>query len=233
MLAYKFLAAGRVGRFSDFTWPVGDWVETTLPLVACSAGIHACRRHELLDWMDDELWEIELAGEIEETPESLLAQRGRLLRRVDAWTPEAAQELTDDCARRGQALAVLALRRAGHDEEAESLAAADGLLDMHARALVWSAARPGPAALVTAFAADAASLARGRRPEAPALLMAEDADLPKQSSAATAANLAYVTAHVAGLERAGEHPDDGAYDAGFADERKRQLGWLVDRLGLD
>jgi hypothetical protein len=233
MIAFKFLAAGGVGRFSNFMWPVAEWVEAPLPLIACSVGIHACRRHELLDWMDDELWEIEIAGEIQETPESLLAQRGRLVARVDSWTPEVARELTEDCAHRGHALAVRALRRAGHDEEAESLAAADGLLDIHARALVWSAARPGPASIVTAFAADAASLARGRRPDTPALLLADEVDGPKQSEAATAANLAYVTAHVAGLERAGEHAADGAYEAGFADERRRQLAWLVDRLGLD
>lgn len=233
-VAYKFLSAGRVGRFSDFTWPVADWVEAKAPLVACSVGVHACRIHELLDWLDDELWEIELAGEIQETPESLVAERGRLVRRVDAWTPEAARALTHLCAQRGQQLAVRALQHAGFDEEADSVAAADGLLDVHARALVSSEAVPdGPVSLITAFAADVVNLARGRRPDASALAMTDDMRAPRQSDAATAANLAYVTAHVAGLERSGEQPDDGAYDAGFADERARQLAWLVDRLGLD
>ena len=91
MKAYKFLTGGATGRFSDFRWPVptddglGDWVEAGEALEDCRTGVHACTPRQLLDWIDDELWEIELDGEIVEGDAMIVAQRGRLLGRIDAW----------------------------------------------------------------------------------------------------------------------------------------------------
>jgi hypothetical protein len=51
-------------------------------------------------WLDSELWEIELGGEIIEAKRKLVAQRGRLLRLVEGWTPELAREFGRFCARR-------------------------------------------------------------------------------------------------------------------------------------
>jgi hypothetical protein len=231
MQAYKFLAAGGNGRFSGFTWPVGRWVVSDGALAPCLSGIHACRRDQLLDWLDDDLWEIELDGRFEEMPGMLLAERGRLTRRVDAWSAETARALVEDCARRAQQLGARALSRAGMEEAADSLAAADDLLDLHARALTWAAVAPESAAVITGFAADAAGLARGRRPDTPDLGISIAEPGPMQSDAATAANLAFVVAHVAGLEHAAETPGPSSYDLGFATERERQLAWLLDALG--
>lgn len=186
---YKFLAAGSVGRFSGFAWPAGEWVQSDRPLEACTAGIHACRVHELLDWLDDELWEIELAGAVEETSDLLLAERGRLVRRVETWSPETARALTEWCVGRTQEL--------DGDEN------------------------------VTALAADVVSLSHGRRPDTQDLGLALAEPAPAQSPASTAANVAYVAAHVVGVAAGG-----GGYERAFAAERAEQLAWLVDALRL-
>jgi hypothetical protein len=84
--AYKFLEPDGRAPFTGFHWPVGEWVvaETLAP---CSAGIHACRARDLPIWLGPELWEIELDGEIRELPRKLVARRGRLVRRLEGWSP--------------------------------------------------------------------------------------------------------------------------------------------------
>ena len=69
-------------------------------------------------------------------------------------------------------------------------------------------------------------------PEAPDVGVAVDDQRFEQSPAATAANLAFVTAHAAGLEAAVESGDQADYASGFAAERAWQLAWLVERLEL-
>ena len=70
------------------------------------------------------------------------------------------------------------------------------------------------------FAADAEALSKGRRPEE------YGADpLPEVPSAAIAANVGFVVAHAVAMAA------PSGYDAGFAAERRRQLGVLEHRLG--
>jgi hypothetical protein len=104
MTAYKFLRAGSVGPFTGFTWEPGSWVETG-DVSVCERGVHACRVDDLPFWVNDELWEIELGGDVVESGFKVVAPRGRLVRRVDAWTSEAAQAFGDSAAARARALA--------------------------------------------------------------------------------------------------------------------------------
>jgi hypothetical protein len=99
VIAYKFLDAGGVGPFTGFRWPVGEWVEAG-GVDPCVQGVHACRVRDLPVWLGHELWEIELAGEVVEQERKLVGERGRLLRRVDAWDERVAQEFGRFCARR-------------------------------------------------------------------------------------------------------------------------------------
>ncbi len=101
MIAYKFLAAGAVGPFTGFHWPTtGEWVETGGELDVCQNGVHACTVEELSEWVGDELWKIELDGRVDREEGVVVAERGRLLERVEAWNAEAAREFALDCARR-------------------------------------------------------------------------------------------------------------------------------------
>ena len=108
MIAYKFLGAGGVGPFSGFAWPLprgraaGPWVEATPSL--CSSGIHACLVSDLPYWLNSELWEVELDDPVRST-RKLVAGRGRLLRRVEAWNRDAMCAFAASCAERTAALA--------------------------------------------------------------------------------------------------------------------------------
>lgn len=99
MIAYKFLDAGGIAPFTGFAWPVGAWVDATSADI-CRAGIHACRVRDLPIWLDDELWEIELDGDVVEGERKVTATRGRLTRRIQQWTPDLAREFGRFCARR-------------------------------------------------------------------------------------------------------------------------------------
>jgi hypothetical protein len=79
--AYKFLRAGRVGPFTGYVWEPG----VDLPV-----------------WTNDELWEVELDGAVVTAGRKLVAPRGRLGARVEAWSPAAAQALADEAAARAR-----------------------------------------------------------------------------------------------------------------------------------
>jgi hypothetical protein len=103
MIAYKFLRSGAVGLVSGFGWPKprggapGEWVESVGPLRACESGVHVCRGRDLPYWMHDELWTIEVDGEVVEAADMLIALRGRLLSRVDSWNPDRRTAFVEAC----------------------------------------------------------------------------------------------------------------------------------------
>ena len=97
-IAYKFTRPGARSPFTGFAWPERDWVEADGEPALCSNGIHACRPEALPRWLDEELWRIEMDEVTEEHDGVLLARRGRLLERIDAWDAEASRELARSCA---------------------------------------------------------------------------------------------------------------------------------------
>jgi hypothetical protein len=108
VIAHKFLGAGGRSRFAAFTWPLpadgpGAWVDA--PIVPCRSGIHACRLADLPIWTADELYEIELDGEIVHERTKVVASRARLLRRVEAWDRGVRDAYARMCAGRAHELA--------------------------------------------------------------------------------------------------------------------------------
>lgn len=226
--AYKFLSPGAVGLFSEFTWPpAGEWVEAAEPLADCRVGVHALRFEQLLDWIDDELWEVELDGAVVERDEMLVAERGRLVRRIEEWDEAAAHSFADACAVRSAGYAAAALRRAGLPEEAAQLEEAGELPAVQQAAIAALAATSDAAVTeVVAFAADLVSLVGGSRPDTwgePAVVTVPVA----QSAGAVAANAAFVSAHAAGRAAVVESSDEDSYGAGYAAER----AWQLARFG--
>jgi hypothetical protein len=131
MIAYKCLRPGRTGPFSGFQWPEpGEWVHADPDMVACRRGIHACRISDLPWWLADELWEIEINGNVQVDQHKILAPAGRLSSQVEGWTPACAQEYADACAWRAHGRAVQALTRTGHNNAAETLTACATLDDV-------------------------------------------------------------------------------------------------------
>jgi hypothetical protein len=97
--AYKFLRPGAVGPFSGYRWTPGEWVETQ-DATLCVRGIHACRIADLPYWIAQELWQVELDGLVREEERKLVAERGRLVRRVEAWDGAAGRRFAVACAQR-------------------------------------------------------------------------------------------------------------------------------------
>jgi hypothetical protein len=95
--AYKFMREGAVSPYAGVHWREGEWVEAGPPL-PCRRGVHACRATDLPYWLNAELWEVELDGEVLEAGHKLVAERGRLVRRIDRWDRRAFRKLAASCA---------------------------------------------------------------------------------------------------------------------------------------
>jgi hypothetical protein len=125
MLAWKFLAAGAVAPFTGVRWPSpsgsthAPWVEGA---PGHGKGVHACAVDDLPYWFDDELWEVELAGQVTRSGRQLVAPRGRLVGRVEAW-PAAQEAFTLGCVERTRRRVLDGLLRAGRADDAEQIAA--------------------------------------------------------------------------------------------------------------
>jgi hypothetical protein len=131
MLAYKFLRAGRLGPFSGFRWPEpGVWVEASGDLARCRSGIHACRIQDLPWWLGEELWAVELQGNLRLEEHKIVAPAGRLRSRIELWTCDQAQQYADACAWRARDRAAQALARAGHPDAADQVARSATLDDL-------------------------------------------------------------------------------------------------------
>ena len=102
MIAYKFLSAGRTGPFTRFRWPLDQWIDAD-GLEECRRGIHACSPRQLPYWLGEELWEVELDGELVTYERKLVAARGRLVRRLEDWGPPLVDAFVADLLRRTRA----------------------------------------------------------------------------------------------------------------------------------
>jgi hypothetical protein len=83
-----------LGPWSDHPWPLprgekpGKWVTVSLPLEPCRNGIHACTLEQARHWARYVAFVIELDGKIlrhesHTTAPKMVAERGRLIRRID------------------------------------------------------------------------------------------------------------------------------------------------------
>jgi hypothetical protein len=210
--AFAFLAEGAVAPLAGFAWPTpkgdrdGPWVDTD---TAPSEALRGCRIGDLPYWLDDELWSIELDGALEERDHVVLAERARLLGRIETWSDPLAWEFTDACARRAADRAADALRDEGRVEAAASL---DEARDLEALEQAASAAAgSSPAGMLAGYASDVC-------------FYALDAGVPPRA--------ACVAAKMTAFALAGDVNDVAGHDERLANERAWQAAWLADRLGL-
>lgn len=208
MKAYKFFRAGRVAPFSEVVWPEEGWVGADGALETCRSGVHACRLDQIAYWLGEELWEVELEGEVAETDLKVVAPRGRLVRQVRAWDDDARREFAAECVRRAAGYAGAELREQGITAEADVLEQATDIDGFAERA------REAGEAAAEAGAGDAVDLA------------AFVADAAGYANAGDTPGAAFVAAHAARV-----HAPPGVDDP-FAAERQEQARWLVARLGL-
>jgi hypothetical protein len=213
VFAFVFLAKGAVEPLSGFDWPTprvgepGVWVSRD---TASSEALRGYPAGDLPYWLDEELWNVELAGTLTERDHLLLAERARLLGIIDAWRDAAAWELVAACAQRVAYRAAAALRADGQGEAAVRL---DGATDLADLELAGSSAahHAGPAGTLAGHVADICAYAR---------------------DAGVAAHGAGIAAKMSAYALAGEVDEPRQHDERLAEERAWQAAWLVDRLGL-
>jgi hypothetical protein len=234
MIAYKFLSSGSIGLFSRHVWPTptadapGEWVRVDGEIQPCLNGVHTCTRAQLVEWLDDELWEVELDGSVLEADGQLIAAAGRLIHRIESWNDEAARAFVDHCVESTVALAAESLVQAGRETEAEALAAFRSQPDGEQQVLQLAQSFNDEEATPIQFLADVVRLERGGRPELDEAAPTEEAGGP--TPAALAANLGFVCAHI--VAQLSEQGSPGAYEESFTNERLRQSTWLAERLQL-
>ena len=232
MNAYKFLHAGGLSTFSGFSWPLPDggvagaWVATEDERARWSSGIHACDAGGLVDWIDDELWIIELEDAVSASEGVLVGRRGRLVQRVNEWSPGAARELGEACVWRFRDRVVEALNRNGLEADADRIARTADLDELQ-RSAVDNGSDEDEVRSGLAYLRDVVELSRGGRPDTCRGATAEDA-----GPGAITANLAYVSAVAAGALDATRTGDATSFATTFDSERAWQRQWLHDRLAL-
>jgi hypothetical protein len=146
--AYKVLNDGR-SAFTGWAWPLpsgetpGEWVQATGQIGLCVNGIHASNTAQLPQWLGDEIWEVELDGEILRVDPALVATRARLIRRVQEWNEPARMAFCEDCAHRARGIAT---RSGAGTEIYEEKIAPFTVRGMAAAVGYWTALLTGEAA---------------------------------------------------------------------------------------
>jgi len=203
--AYSFLSAEATSYLTGLRWPsAGTWVERD------DEAIRASDADQLVWWLDDELWEVELDGEVRDLGRAFTARRARLVRRVEEWTDAVAEEFVLICARRARDRAVEQLAGRGRAADAAALAAANDVESIE-RIAARLAASEGAACISAGLAADVVLYARDAR---------------------VASRAAGVAAYVAAFSLAGADKTAPGYSERFEAERSWQAAWLKERLRL-
>jgi hypothetical protein len=216
MTWYKFLARGALGPFSGRTWPApdglgrpGDWMAAPR-LEPCRSGLHLLRPDDLPYWLCEELYTVEVDGDVVSHDSFVLAHRARLLDRVEAWDQDTAAAFCGDCAERVRDLAVDGLRADGWLSHAARLADCETTDEIQAATGRILEEADGVSPLV-GYALDAARFAASARVQA--------------RWAAGTATTAFVSAKAAGAAADGSDGRDAT-----TVERRRQGEWLASHL---
>jgi hypothetical protein len=213
-MRYVFLLADRVGPVSAAVWPLpsgdlpGAWLDAA-QVVPPDSRVQAYRVADLPFWVSQALWEVELEGDVTEHRCHVSADRGRLLRKVEAWDGEASAAFAAACGFRTREHAVKLLRHDGFDDEAAQLAECADLASIATVGAELAAGLEGRARLFAGRAGGNAIAAAAPRTSITAHLTAVVAGEVGQATGATV-----------------------DFDEGFIAERDWQAEWIKQRLDL-
>ena len=108
----KSLNKDNVGQHSGFDFtdylPIGrrpgKWLPKVENIELCASGYHCFESKDLLEWMDDQLFEVELRGETIDGDAKTVGQQMRFVRRFDDWNERnlrlAACEIARKCVKK-------------------------------------------------------------------------------------------------------------------------------------
>lgn len=101
---YKVLKKNGQSTVQDFPWHLpkdgtpGKWMPRVEKLELCVSGYHLCRREDLVHWVNEAIYEAEVADEVLKGDDKVVVHRVRLLRKFPGWTSVTARLFAADCA---------------------------------------------------------------------------------------------------------------------------------------
>jgi hypothetical protein len=236
MKYYKFLTEDNKGEYSNFDYtkylPNGDkpgkWLPKIEIISLCEIGYHAFKADYLLSWINAQLFEVEFDGETIDSDNKTVAQRMRILRKIETWNDKTARLFACWCA-----IDVLTIYEKAYPDDNRPRAAietaerfANGLATKEELSAAWDAA--WSAALSAESAGSAGSAAW-------------DAALSAGSAGSAALSAAWDAARSAAWDAAwsaGSAARSAAWDAVDAAWSARSAAWekyiqhLIEILGL-
>ena len=107
MKYYKVLGKGGVacnGGKGKWYLPKNDkpskWMPKIEDIKPCENGYHLCELDDLLDWLNEEIYEAEGRGKSIRDDNKTVFQEARLIRKCDGWNEKTARLFAADCAER-------------------------------------------------------------------------------------------------------------------------------------
>jgi len=99
MKYYKILNKNREScHGGECKWAYRKWMPHIDNIEACRRGYHVCREQDLVYWLNEAIWEVEIKGETIELDDKVVASDARLVRKIKAWNEKAARLFACDCA---------------------------------------------------------------------------------------------------------------------------------------
>lgn len=143
-------------KLKDGSWKPGRWMPKIKgELEPCENGYHICRPQDLIEWLDEVIFEVEYDGEIVEDNDKCVVRKARLLRKVETWNDKTARLFAADCAE--HVLPIFEKKYPTDNRPRKAIQAArdyaNGLIDAKELEAAWEAA------LVAAWEARAAAWA--------------------------------------------------------------------------
>jgi len=103
MKYYKFLEKNGTASFSGIKYNLpksnrpGKWMPYIAKLKECESGYHACRKQDLIWWLNHRLFVVQYEGEVIEYDDKVNGHQIRLLREIKIWNEVSARLFACDC----------------------------------------------------------------------------------------------------------------------------------------
>ena len=89
---YKFLTEDNKGRYSGFDFTEylpadqpGKWLPKVDKLEMCKSGYHACKKADVFEWLEAQMYEVEFSGKKLKGDNKDCAQEMRFIRKIESY----------------------------------------------------------------------------------------------------------------------------------------------------
>ena len=80
-------------------WKPNIWMpKLELPLIPCEHGYHLCRKKDLINWLDSEIWVAEGRGKKIICSDKVVFQEARIVKKIQSWNEKTIRLFACDCA---------------------------------------------------------------------------------------------------------------------------------------